>query len=99
MFSVLFGFGVLNAILGPALPYLRAEEHLYLTGALHQLAFAVGGGLSRSRRAARCSLSGELHDASFALESARPRVADRSLPAASRQKRSVCWVIASGSLL
>ncbi|HWH09761.1 MAG TPA: MFS transporter [Solirubrobacteraceae bacterium] len=47
MFSGLFGFGVLNAILGPALPYLRAEEHLsYLSGELHQLAFAVGGGLA-----------------------------------------------------
>ena len=47
MFSGLFGFGVLNAILGPALPYLQAEEHLsYLAGALHQLAFAVGGGLA-----------------------------------------------------
>lgn len=47
LFSGLFGFGVLNAILGPALPYLRAEEHLsYLSGALHQLAFAVGGGLA-----------------------------------------------------
>jgi fucose permease len=47
MFSGLFGFGVLNAILGPALPYLRAEEHLsYLAGALHQVAFAVGGGLA-----------------------------------------------------
>jgi fucose permease len=47
MFSGLFGFGVLNAILGPALPYLRAEEHLsYVPGALHQLAFAVGGGLA-----------------------------------------------------
>jgi fucose permease len=47
MFSGLFAFGVLNAILGPALPYLRAEEHLsYLPGALHQLAFAVGGGLA-----------------------------------------------------
>jgi MFS family permease len=47
MFSGLFGFGVLNAILGPALPYLRAEEHLsYLSGALHQLAFAVGGGVA-----------------------------------------------------
>jgi fucose permease len=47
MFSGLFGFGVLNAVLGPALPYLRAEEHLsYLPGALHQLAFAVGGGLA-----------------------------------------------------
>ena len=47
MFSGLFGFGVLNAILGPALPYLRAEEHLsYVPGALHQLAFAVGGGVA-----------------------------------------------------
>jgi fucose permease len=47
LFSGLFGFGVLNAILGPALPYLRAEEHLsYLTGALHQLAFALGGGVA-----------------------------------------------------
>ena len=47
MFSGLFGFGVLNAILGPALPYLRAEEHLsYLPVALHQLAFAVGGGVA-----------------------------------------------------
>ncbi len=47
MFSGLFGFGVLNAILGPALPYLRAEAHLsYLPGALYQLAFALGGGLA-----------------------------------------------------
>jgi fucose permease len=47
MFSGLFAFGVLNAILGPALPYLRAQEHLsYLSGELHQLAFAVGGGLA-----------------------------------------------------
>ena len=47
LFRGLFGFGVLNAILGPALPYLRAEEHLsYLPGALHQLAFALGGGLA-----------------------------------------------------
>ena len=47
LFSGLFGFGVLNAILGPALPYLQAEEHIsYLPGALHQLAFAVGGGLA-----------------------------------------------------
>jgi fucose permease len=47
LFSGLFGFGVLNAILGPALPYLRAEEHLsYLPGALYQLAFALGGGLA-----------------------------------------------------
>jgi fucose permease len=47
LFSGLFGFGILNAILGPALPYLRAEEHLsYLPGALYQLAFALGGGLA-----------------------------------------------------
>jgi MFS family permease len=47
LFSGLFGFGVLNAILGPALPYLRAEEHLsYVPGALYQLAFALGGGLA-----------------------------------------------------
>jgi fucose permease len=38
---------VLNAILGPALPYLQAEEHIsYVPGALHQLAFAVGGGVA-----------------------------------------------------
>jgi fucose permease len=47
LFSGLFGFGVLNAILGPALPYLRAEGHLsYLPGALYQLAFALGGGIA-----------------------------------------------------
>lgn len=47
MFSGLFGFGVLNAILGPALPYLRAEDHVsYLPGALYQVAFALGGGLA-----------------------------------------------------
>ena len=47
LFSGLFGFGVLNAMLGPALPYLRAEEHLsYLPSALYQLAFAVGGGVA-----------------------------------------------------
>lgn len=43
-FAALFGFGILNAALGPALPYLRRAEHLsYVTGALHQVAFAVGG--------------------------------------------------------
>jgi fucose permease len=47
MLSGRFGFGVLNAILGPALPYLRAEQHLsYLPGALYQLAFTLGGGLA-----------------------------------------------------
>ena len=63
-FAALFGFGLLNATLGPALPYLRAAEGIsYLTGALHQAAFAVGGGLAgmlatragnRSRRATTC---------------------------------------------
>jgi fucose permease len=43
-FAALFAFGVLNALLGPILPYLRQTEHIsYLTGALHQVAFAVGG--------------------------------------------------------
>src|SRR4051812_19862421 len=44
-YGALLAFGYLNAILGPALPYLRTAEHIsYLVGALHQLAFAVGGG-------------------------------------------------------
>jgi MFS family permease len=44
-FAALFGFGILNAVLGPVLPFLRAELGLtYLTGALHQVAFAIGGG-------------------------------------------------------
>jgi MFS family permease len=38
---------LLNAVLGPALPYLSAEEGIsYLVGALHQVAFAIGGGLA-----------------------------------------------------
>ncbi|HKC27843.1 MAG TPA: MFS transporter [Jatrophihabitans sp.] len=46
-FGALFAFGLLNAVLGPALPYLRDAEHIsYLVGALHQAAFAVGGGLA-----------------------------------------------------
>jgi MFS family permease len=37
----------MNAVLGPALPYIRAEEHIsYLVGALHQGAYAIGGGLA-----------------------------------------------------
>src|SRR4051794_34045187 len=44
-FVALSAFGLLNAVLGPALPYLRSEEGIsYLVGALHQVAFAVGGG-------------------------------------------------------
>jgi fucose permease len=46
-FGTLFAFGVLNAGLGPALPYLRDAEHLsYLGGALHQVAYAIGGGFA-----------------------------------------------------
>src|SRR3954447_17536489 len=44
-FIALSAFGLLNAVLGPALPYLRSEEGIsYLVGSLHQAAFAVGGG-------------------------------------------------------
>ena len=46
-FGTLFAFGLLNAALGPALPYLRGVEHIsYVVGALHQAAFAIGGGLA-----------------------------------------------------
>ncbi|HEY4018142.1 MAG TPA: MFS transporter [Pseudonocardiaceae bacterium] len=43
-FAALFAFGILNAVLGPILPYLRQAEHIsYVAGALHQVAFAIGG--------------------------------------------------------
>ena len=43
-FAALFTFGLLNAVLGPVLPYLRQSEHIsYVVSALHQVAFAVGG--------------------------------------------------------
>ncbi|WP_409464842.1 MFS transporter [Amycolatopsis sp. GA6-003] len=43
-FAALFAFGILNAALGPALPYLREIQHTsYLAGALHQVAFSLGG--------------------------------------------------------
>src|SRR4051794_25358725 len=46
-FGALFAFGFMNAVLGPALPYLREVEHIsYLVGALHQAAYAVGGGVA-----------------------------------------------------
>jgi len=46
-FAALTAFGFLNAVLGPALPYLRAVEHIsYLVGSLHQVAFAIGGGVA-----------------------------------------------------
>ncbi len=55
-FAALFAFGILNAALGPALPYLRQAEHTsYLAGALHQVAFSVGGmaaGIQASRSSA-----------------------------------------------
>jgi fucose permease len=46
-FAALLSFGVLNAGLGPLLPYIRAAEHIsYLAVVLHQVAFAIGGGLA-----------------------------------------------------
>jgi MFS family permease len=46
-FGALFAFGYVNAVLGPSLPYLRSVEGIsYVVGALHQVAFAVGGGLA-----------------------------------------------------
>lgn len=46
-YGALLAFGFLNAILGPILPYLRAVEGIsYLVGALHQLAYALGGGVA-----------------------------------------------------
>jgi fucose permease len=43
-FAGLFGFGVVFALLGPLLPYLRQTEHIsYLVGALHQVGYALGG--------------------------------------------------------
>jgi MFS family permease len=46
-FVELLSFGVLNAGLGVALPFLRDAEHFsYLGGVLHQVAFSIGGGLA-----------------------------------------------------
>ena len=46
-FGALFAFGYLNAVLGPALPYLRSVEGIsYPVGALHQVAYAIGGGIA-----------------------------------------------------
>ena len=57
-FAGLFAFGVLNALLGPLLPYLRATEHIsYVVGSLHQVAFAVGG-MTAGIRATRSSTPG-----------------------------------------
>jgi MFS family permease len=58
VFGALSAFGFLNAVLGPALPFIRAEEQIsYLVGALHLVAFALGGGLA-GLLAARSSRSG-----------------------------------------
>src|SRR3954454_964345 len=46
-FGALFAFGFMNAVLGPVLPYIRDAEHIsYLVGALHQAAYAIGGGVA-----------------------------------------------------
>jgi MFS family permease len=46
-FGALFAFGYLLALLGPALPYIRSVERIsYIVAALHQVAFATGGGLA-----------------------------------------------------
>lgn len=42
-FGALFAFGILNAALGPVLPYLRAAQGAsYLVASLHPVAFAIG---------------------------------------------------------
>lgn len=42
-FGALFAFGILNAALGPVLPYLRAAQGAsYLLASLHPVAFAIG---------------------------------------------------------
>ncbi len=54
-FGALFAFGYLNALLGPALPYIRSVEGIsYTVGALHQVAFAFGGGLAGLLSARDC---------------------------------------------
>jgi fucose permease len=46
-FGALFAFGYLNAVLGPSLPYIRSVEDIsYVVASLHQVAFAVGGGIA-----------------------------------------------------
>ena len=42
-FGALFAFGILNAVLGPVLPYLRAAQgSSYVVVSFHQVAFAAG---------------------------------------------------------
>ena len=46
-FGALFAFGYVNAVLGPSLPYIRSVEGIsYVVAALHQVAFALGGGIA-----------------------------------------------------
>jgi MFS family permease len=46
-FGALFAFGYANALLGPSLPFIRADEHIsYIVAAAHQVAFSIGGGLA-----------------------------------------------------
>jgi MFS family permease len=46
-FGALFAFGYANALLGPALPFIRSGEHIsYIVAATHQVAFSIGGGLA-----------------------------------------------------
>lgn len=53
-FSGLLAVGFFQAILGPALPYIRTAEHIsYLPAALLQGAFAIGGGTAGLLSAAR----------------------------------------------
>lgn len=43
VFGALFAFGILNAVLGPVLPYLRAAQgSSYVVVSFHQVAFAAG---------------------------------------------------------
>ncbi len=73
-FGALFGFGILNAALGPALPFLRDELGLtYFTSSLHQVAFALGGGTAglvaasgRSRLSRRTTVGAGLAAAGLA---------------------------------
>lgn len=46
-FAALAGFGFLNSALGPAMPFISEYEHIsYVVASLHQVAFALGGGIA-----------------------------------------------------
>lgn len=46
-FASLFTFGLLNSVLGPILPYLRAIENIsYIQAVVPQVAFSIGGGVA-----------------------------------------------------